>query len=130
MRLYVDSCIYLNLWKKEFGPWDEPWWRYAADILACNHEICYSGFILKELKYILGEQFGEKRVIFEQFQKIIATDEDYTHARQLEKENEISFFDCMHIVLAKRSRSVLLPRDKELMHAARSHCEVRLPEEL
>ena len=69
---YVDSCIWLNLWKKEGDATKGvPYWKIAKDfiervIFSEHEEIIYSGFILKELKYKLDENtFNEKLLFFQ-----------------------------------------------------------------
>lgn len=138
---FVDTCIWLNLFKKEG---DEtkgiPYWKIAKDffekvIFTEKFEIYYSGFILKELKFIINDDnlFREKLNYMEdEFRFVKATSEDYDFARKLESEfkYEISFFDCTHIAISKRLNCILVTRDKELLGAARKHIKAHKPEEL
>ena len=56
---YVDTCIYLNIWQRETVQGIE-FWKLAKELFDKIEErentIYYSGFILKELKYILTEK--------------------------------------------------------------------------
>ena len=61
---------YLNLWQKEgnerFGI---PYWKLAKDFFEkfdnMSTTIYYSGFLLKELKFILKEEeFSKKKILF------------------------------------------------------------------
>ena len=139
---YVDSCIWLNLFKEEGYPSKGvPYWKIAKDfieeiIFSKNDEIVYTGFVLKELKYKLdGDTFNEKLLFLkseEKFKFIKATEEDYSFARKLESEShyEISFFDCLHISVCKRLNFILVTRDEQLINFAKNHIEVNKPENL
>jgi len=139
---YVDSCIWLNLWKKEGDATKGiPYWKIAKDfierIMFSEHEeIIYSGFILKELKYKLDEDtFNEKLLFFQNEEKIRfvkATEDDYSFARKLESESqyEISFFDCLHIAVCKRLNLMLVTRDDDLIEFARKYIEAEKPEKI
>jgi len=137
---YLDSCIWLNLFKKE-GDVNKgvPFWKLARDfiekvIFSKKDEIIYSGFILKELKYILNEkEFTEKLLFFkneERIRFVKATEEDYSFARKLESDSkyEISFFDCLHVAMCKRLDLILITRDKKLIEFAKHIINVRKPE--
>ncbi|MEA3515382.1 MAG: PIN domain-containing protein [Nanoarchaeota archaeon] len=126
---YVDACIYLNFWQKEgdekFGT---PYWKSAKDFFEKhdndNSIIYYSGFLLKELKFILSSQeFDQKHQLFIQspnFEKIFISEREYGQARSIESELNygISFFDVIHMLLAKKSDSILITRDKKLLDTA------------
>ena len=137
---YVDTCIYLNLWQREIDPKTGlKFWKIARDFLQkmedTNSTIIFSGFVLKELSYILGNKFHNKRDIFSddtQFKKTFAALEDYDYARNLEKEfkYEISFFDCIHIILARKEKAILITRDEKLLRYGRRYCDVCKPEGL
>ena len=139
-KFYLDSCIWLNLFKKEG---DEtkgiPFCKLAKDFIekimfSEKDEIIYSGFILKELKHILSEkEFNEKLLFLKnEFKFIKATEKDYDFARKLESElkYEISFFDCLHIAVCKRLDLVLVTRDELLIKYAKDLIKVNKPENL
>ncbi|PIO07558.1 hypothetical protein COT47_01325, partial [Candidatus Woesearchaeota archaeon CG08_land_8_20_14_0_20_43_7] len=97
----------------------------------------YSGFIIKELRYILDEIcFNRKRQLFydtPNFQKVIVTDEDYRYARKIEPEIDfdISFYDIMHMILSKRLGAILVTRDNKLLGHCKSYGVIAAkPEEL
>ena len=99
-----------------------------------NSAIYYSGYLLKELSYVMGNVFSEKKHLFfdeSRFKKLKADDEDYAFARKLEREFnfEISFFDCLHIVLTRKSKSILVTRDRKLLHFGKKYCAIGRPEE-
>lgn len=139
-RYYVDTCIYLNLWQKEIDPKTGlKFWKIARDFLQkienTDSIILFSGFVLKEISYILGNRFNDRRGIFSdhtKFERIFASPQDYDFARILEKEfnYEISFFDCIHIALAKKEKAILITRDEKLIKYGRKYCEIHKPEEL
>lgn len=129
MEFYVDTNIYLNLWKKEG---DEtkgtPYWKLAKDFMDKvereSWAIFFSGLILKELQHKLTpEQFKEKSDLLKStYQKVDVLEEDYKNARKLESESkfEIGFYDCLHITICKRLDLVLVTRDALLLKFARN----------
>ncbi len=139
MSFYVDSCIYLNLWQIEESPAGKKLWKCALDFFEYaereNMVICFSGFVLKEIEFVLAEgEFEKRKKLFqnERLKKIIAAPENYEEARKLESASgfSISFFDCMHIVLANKSRSILITRDNKLIDFALAYCRVAKPEDI
>jgi len=139
---YVDSCIWLNLFKKEGDPSKGvPYWKIAEDFIEIimfsqDKEIIYSGFVLKELKFKLEETvFKEKLLFFKEEEKIRfvkAEEEDYSFARKLEPElsYELSFYDCLHIAVCKRLNLILVTRDDILIQFAKKYIESDKPENL
>ena len=142
MKYYVDSCIYLNLWKREVGFDGTKYWELAKNFF--NHLeksrniIYYSGFILKELEYKFKDEPGkfiEKSVIFSEpiYNKIKANESNYSCAREFEQQfnYEISFFDYMHITLAEKHSAALITRDNDLLKTAKFlGVNAKRPEEL
>src|SRR3989344_2800738 len=139
---YIDSCIWLNLWKKEENAnKGVKYWEIAKDFIekimfSKDEEIIYTGFVLKELKFKLDEDtFNEKMSFFkteQRFRFVKATDEDYSFARKLESEShyEISFFDCIHIAICKRLNFTLITRDEKLIEFAKKYIQAERPENL
>lgn len=129
MKFYVDTNIYLNLWKKEGDATKGiPYWKLAKDFMDKvereDSTIVFTGLILKELKYKLtNEQFKEKSDLLKStYQKVDVVEEDYQNARKLESKSkfDISFYDCLHIAVCKRLNLVLVSRDSLLLNFARS----------
>ncbi|MBU0461020.1 MAG: hypothetical protein KJ574_00380 [Nanoarchaeota archaeon] len=96
----------------------------------------YSGFILKELEFILTkEEFDKKRSLFHSspnFRRAHISTEELNKAREIEKELSyiISFYDIIHILLSKRTNSILMTRDKNLLEiAAKQGVVAKRPEE-
>lgn len=138
---YVDSCIYLNLWQKEGNEkLGKPYWKIAQNFFEnCsrkNKTIFYSRFILKEMKFILTqEKYRDKIKLFDSllFARIDASTEDICKARKIESElrYEISFYDIIHILLALKTDSILVTRDKLLLESARKYSVIaKKPESL
>jgi len=133
---YIDTCIWLNLFKKEGDSTKGiPYWKIAKDFLEKNNQLIVSTITLKELQYVLGENFKEVKKFFKDldFIKIISTtQEDYDLARKFEDEekSKISFYDYLHVAIVKRLNLPLITRDKDLMKFARKHVKVYKPEEL
>lgn len=141
-QYYVDSCIWLNLFKKEGdAARGKPYWKLAKEfierIMFSEDVIVYSGFVLKEIKHNLKDNqlFEEKQTFMGEepkFSLIRVTEEDYNFGRILESEFnfEISFFDCMHIAISKRLGCILVTRDRLLMEKAKNYVKVDKPENL
>ena len=140
---YVDACIWLNLFKKEGDPTKgSPYWKIAKDfieniIFSEDKEIFYSGFVLREMQLKLNNDklYNEKHTFIREEPKFIfikAIQEDKVLARKLESESEfeISFYDCLHISICKRTNSVLITRDNKLIEFAKDYIEVQKPEDL
>ena len=68
----------------------------------------------------------------ESIKMIKTVPEDYNLARKFESEEKfkISFYDYLHIAIAKRLNIPLITRDKDLIIFAKKHIEVCRPEEL
>ena len=138
---YVDSCIYLNLWQREVNDSGNFLWKHAKEFFEkADFEesiIYYSGFLLKELMFILTtEEYLLKREFFEDtpiFKKVTLTREEYYNAQNIKKKInlDISLFDIIHLLLAKKTNSALITRDNLLMDLAKSYNVVALkPEEV
>ena len=140
---YLDTCIWLNLFKKEGDSTKgTPYWRIAKDfiekvIFSDDKEIIYSGLILKEIKFKFknDEIFKEKELFFKEeikFRFVKTAEEDYSFARKLESElmYELSFYDCLHIAICRRLNLVLVTRDADLIRFARRYVHVSKPENL
>jgi len=139
---YLDSCIWLNLFKEE-GDANKgiPYWKIAKDFIEIimfskDKEIVYSGFVLKELKHKLDATIFDEKTLFlkneERFRFIKATEEDYSLGRKLESGSQfdISFFDCIHVAICKRINSTLVTRDSKLIDFAKDFIEVKKPEDI
>ena len=86
-------------------------------------------FILSTYEYL------NKKELFESspnFKKVILLNEEYDIARKIKNENiEISFYDIIHMLLAKKTGSILITRDKLLTGLAKIFLvEVKTPEEI
>lgn len=136
---YVDSCIYLNLWKKEIDEYGNPLWKFAKEFFEKAENECsiiyYSGFLLKELMFILStEEYLDKRDLFESspnFKKVLLSKEEFDLARKIKNEIQISFYDVIHLLLAKKTGSIFITRDKLLIEFAKNiNVETKKPEEI
>ena len=84
MRYYIDTCIWLNLLKKEGDPAKGvPYWKIAQDflerVLFFGHEVAYSGIILRELQIHLGDgEYPNARLYIEglKLMRLNVSDED------------------------------------------------------
>lgn len=127
-QYYLDTCIWLNLFKKE-----DKFWEIARDFIEIHaKEIVYSGFVLKELKYKIENFENIFTFLRNDFKFIKSLYEDLAYARNLESEFkfEISYFDCIHISICKRIGAVLITRDRKMIEIGKGIIEINKPEEL
>lgn len=140
-RYYVDSCIWLNLFKKEGdASRGKPYWEIAEEFVewvihSADSEIIYSGIVLKEIKFKLPSELdsNEKEAYLKrEFTPVRVTEEDKAFARKLEAESnyQISFYDCIHIAICFRLALILVTRDKSLLVFARRYIMAEKPENL
>lgn len=136
---YIDTCIWINLLEKESGiEKEKPYWKTALDFIEQvsykEEKIIVSTIVLKELYFNSGDKFNQiKRFLKEsEYIEIVKTiPEDYDLARKWEQEHKhLSFYDYIHVAIAKRLNIQLITRDKELIEFAKSRVEVFKPEEL
>jgi len=136
---YVDACIYLNLWQNEVDRKGNKLGGFAKDFFEKieneNSIIYYSGFILKELMFLLSvEEYLQKRELFDSspnFKKITLSKEEYELAKKMHRAEGLSFYDVIHMLLAKKTNSILVTRDKILIQFAKNYSVIaKTPEEL
>lgn len=137
---YLDTCIWLNIFKRE-GDLSKgtPYWKIALDFVKSiensGGEIIVSPIILREIYSKLGEKYSLVKDYFDKnsFISLIEVfNEDYILARKFESASNftISFYDCIHIAMAKRLNIDLVTRDNSLIAFAKSFISVKKPEEL
>lgn len=137
---YLDTCIWLNLFKKEGDPTKGiPYCELARNfiekvMLSDDKKILYSGVVLKEIKYKLNIRLFKEKVSFlkEEFIFVKFTDRDYSFARKLETDlnYQLSFYDCLHIAICKRLNLTLVTRDNDLIKLSKKLICVGKPENL
>jgi predicted nucleic acid-binding protein len=138
---YVDSSVWLNLFKKEKNQINNiPYWKIAKDFIEkvskdSDSKIIVSTIILKELSFILKDKFvlAKKFLESSDYVRLIKTiSTDYNLAREIELETSsvISFYDCLHIVISKRLNCILVTRDNQLIETARGYLNANKPENL
>lgn len=139
---YVDSCIYLNLWKhEEEGLFKKRLWKIAKKFFELaeikNEVIYYSGYLLKELSYKLTEnEFLKKKKIIDSSPNFLMSSlkhEEYEKARIIERKYnfKIGFFDIIHLLLTEKTDSIMITRDKQLLKFAKNlGISAKLPEEI
>jgi len=139
VRFYLDTCIWLNLFKREGDTTKGvPYWKIARDFIdyvgMTEGKIFVSTIVLRELQYKSGDRYGEVKEFFKKFDFISVlstTNQDYESARISERKHQsLSFFDYLHVAVAKRLGAILITRDRELLLFARNHVKVNRPENL
>ena len=139
-RYYLDSCIWLNLFKKEVGgDLGFPHWEMALDFLENVDDedgiIYVSSIVLKELYFVMKKDFWKAKKFFGEcdFVRVIKTaEEDYDLARDFERVDsaKISFYDYLHVAILKRLGCCFVTRDKDLIEFVGDKIEVSKPEDL
>lgn len=123
MGYYIDTCIWLNLFKKEEG-YDSsmPLWKVAEDfvrqMILDGEKIFYSSVVLRELQIKLNNKYyEEKRIFLKSFIEVNILQEDKINARKLESAYnfEINFYDLIHMLVCKRLNLILVTRDRQLL---------------
>jgi rRNA-processing protein FCF1 len=140
MKFYLDTCIWLNLFKKEISFRGAPYWKFAEDFIGRNlksgNKIMYSGMVLKELKIKLNKKEYKKQnnwIEKSKFTRITVLQEDKDAARKLESKYffEISYYDLVHLSICKRLNLILITRDRELIEIAKENqVKVSRPEDI
>lgn len=129
-RYYVDSSIYLNLWRKEESL-DKNFWKIAKEFFdKCKEtgaEICYLGYLLREIQFVLPiEEYLTRVELFEQkipFRKINLSIEERSIIKIIMKniKENVSFYDVIHAFLSRKVSAILVTRDKELLKFCRRY---------
>lgn len=137
---YLDTCIWLNLFKKEGDESKgKPFWIIAEEFIEkveiSNDFIIVSTIVLKELEFKLGDKFSLVKEFFKDnsFIKIIKTNtEDYKLARSYEDSDKygLSFYDYLHVAIVKRLNIIFITRDRDLVEFSKNIIIVNKPEEL
>jgi len=132
-RYYVDTCVWLNLFKEEKQISNgKPAWAIALNFIeTINHSeigmIIYSDVILRELQIKLGDNSFQLKRRFIESQprgyKAVLTTPDKELARKLESQYQfnISYYDLAHLAISKRLNAILVTRDKDLLSISKEH---------
>ena len=135
MKYYIDSCIWLNLFKKE-EKYCSIAEKFIQNTIKKKEKIAISKHILTEIKFRLNGNFHKIEKYFEDNKTDIVyvktIDEDYNNARKIESENkyQIGFYDCLHISICKRLNLILITRDRDLIRIGSKYIKVKKPEYL
>lgn len=131
-KYYVDTCIWLNLFNKEQTKVQGlPVWKIAELFLEQHKEnIIASEFISLEIVSKGKEDHLENLEKYAIF--IIISAKEQSLGREIESKEKynLSFFDCMHLAIAKTRDYILITRDKELLQRGKKYVTTVKPEEL
>ncbi len=141
-KYYLDTCIWLNLFKKEGDSTKGvPYWElteiFMKKAIKEKAIIFYSDIVLRELQikqsdeeYIKSKFYILLTPVTRQLNQSI---EDRNKARELESKYhfEISFYDLVHLIIAKKVGAILITRDRKLLSIALENDVIaKRPEEL
>ena len=138
-KFYVDACIYINHWQSEIETGTgRPLWELAQAFFGkyLDATFYFSGFLLRELEFNLTKkEFEQHKEVFRQknFRKLIMSSGEWEEARRMEwaLKFSVSFYDLIHLLLARKAEAILVTRDRRLIGAARQYSvDARRPEDL
>lgn len=122
---YIDSCIWLNLFKNEKNKSGKDFGKIAKEFfehsIEKKHAIILLSFVIKEIQHVLSEEDYQKVIQklkqTTYFRKHFVSESEFDFARMLEKEFNytISFFDCVHLSVCIKNNFVLVTRDNLLI---------------
>jgi predicted nucleic acid-binding protein len=136
-KAYIDSNVFLDFWlgrKTGFHPVGEYAREFFRRALECEFELAISDISLYELR----DNTPYKRLVEDfvsdfQAKRKLAVLKVSPGIRQaaskLARERARSFNDCVHLLLAKQTRAVLVTRDSDF-DVFRGEVEIKKPEEL
>jgi predicted nucleic acid-binding protein len=131
---YLDTAIWRDYYENRsdrFRPLGE--WALALikKIIRSSNLIVYSDIVLKELR----EKYSNEQIqiMFYPFTKTLVRINiayaDLEHARRISCARNVHFNDVLHAVLAKKSGSVLITRDKHFENLS-DFVQIFKPEDL
>ena len=132
IRYYVDTCIWLNLFREEHAPNGVPLWLFTEEFIIRakqeGWEILISSVVLGELSRRLDLELVHES--FQAFTFVETRREDYALASSIEASHFIGMNDCLHLAISKRMDAVLVTRDKNLLRVAKRFVKAKKPEDL
>ena len=122
MKYYIDTCIWLNLIKRE-AKGKKLFWKFAQEFIEQhkNSELLISSAVLRELiEHQISPKEHLKKYNLHLLQNL---HEDFGKAREIESNSRytISFYDCMHIAICLRLNATLITRDYLLIQEAKKY---------
>ena len=132
-RIYVDTNVYLNLFKLEEGRWHN-FTDVAVELFnkvrQGEYTLVISDWVIKEFSKKRDRQEIEKvlkEISKDNLVEIETTVEDKQKARNISSEN---YPDALHVVLAMKGKAIyLVTRDSDFEEFG-NLIEIRFPEEL
>ncbi len=119
-RYYIDTCIWLNLIKRE-AKGKKLFWKFAQEFLEQHSELITSSKIIHELE---SKGIDSKELLEKHNVKIIEIiSEDLAQARIIESNSHylIGFYDCIHLAICFRLNATLITRDYLLIQEAKKY---------
>jgi predicted nucleic acid-binding protein len=140
-KLYVDSCIFLNVWFEENIGMGEAFYKskkILEEVIECNFQLYISKLTLSELSKKLDttqdillrdlllpfQILGKLKLV--KVNRKVAEDAAYFSGMY-----GIHKADALHAMLASTNNCILVTRDRELYHAANIYgTKCKFPEEI
>ena len=124
MEYYVETSIWLNVINNEGdASKGTTWCEIGRNFLKKKKKVFYSGVVLRELQLNLDSVMYKqiRQELSKTFVRVDATLDDRAYARKLESFYcyAISFYDLVHLAIAKRIDAVLVSRDRQLLEIAK-----------
>jgi len=127
MKYYVDTCIFLNVWKGEIGPNKRrPFYKISDEFLKeYKKDKLISTKVLAEIERKLSKAEFKARCfqLLDELETLDIPEDVIAQAQRMyqDTKKEISFADIIHMLMAEREGAILVTRDRTLMKIAREH---------
>lgn len=123
-KYYIDTCIWLNLIKRE-AKGKVLFWKHAFDFLEqhSNSKLYISNIVFNELFDNAKSEQINSVLKWNNILMINTTKEDYVFTKKIESNSNysISFGDCIHIAICLRINATLITRDYLLIQEAKKY---------
>ncbi len=130
---YVDACIWLNLFNKEQAKVQEvPVWKIAEFFLKqYKGNIITTPFVIQEVESKILQK-SHVLILKGSAEILRISPEEQVLAREIESQESynLSFYDCIHLAIAKTRGYTLITRDKELLERGKKYTSTLKPENL
>jgi predicted nucleic acid-binding protein len=120
----IDTCVWRDFYENRFSRSNKPLGLYAYNffvkILNNKEEIIFSETLIRELKkdYFEKEITDMLRllVLNHSLIRIKITKEEYIEAKQLSKDRNVPFVDCVNAIHARNHNAILITQDKHFFN--------------
>jgi predicted nucleic acid-binding protein len=135
---YIDTCIWRDYYENRISIHGEPFGEIAIKlflkIIKENNIILFSDLVINELK----KDYSKEEIIrlfnlpfiSKILKKIKISKEDIKEAQILSIKKNVSFGDCLHAILAKNNKAVLITQNVKDFKKLKEIVIFKKPQEL